>query len=105
MQHDTKLANLMQLPNIVAWLETKPANEEYEYSSNHHCMVAQYLHENGFQHVMVVPGTIFLSDSHKSIMHRYPYIYETILHNPGDDTETFGKALQRAKTLLLEDCC
>ena len=45
--------DIHSLPSLIAWLETKNPNEEYEYTSSRHCLLAQYYRDQGYKQIMM----------------------------------------------------
>ncbi len=80
----------LTLPNLIAWLEKQPADGRYEFCYPQHCLLAQFMHANGF------PDAHF-GDRDYGIEHldgspyRIPSELAQIAHS-----RTFGEALQKA---------
>ncbi len=84
------------IESLIQWLEDKDPSEDYAYTNNRHCLLAQYYKAKGFKRVAV--------DAH-SLYHgifnwtRLPYNFDWVgLGHP----RTFGAALQRARKLERE---
>lgn len=43
----------IEINEFIAWLRTKPENEEYNYHSGSNCPIAQFFKNKGFDHVSV----------------------------------------------------
>lgn len=79
----------VSLRAFIAWLETKPANEAYQYRNPFQCALAQYLQSTGVPEpdsavdlgVVQEPGSP-------------QFLFERILNQR---PTTFGAALQRAR--------
>jgi len=46
-------ADPFSLDSLIAWLETKAPNEQYDYGCNGHCLLAQYLTHLGHEQVRI----------------------------------------------------
>ena len=83
----------LNIANLINWLETKPADEEYDYGSIHECLFAQFFTHCGCTDV--VCGSLSIDyNGLKEV--RLPNVYNRIaVGRPS----TFGAALERAKSL------
>ena len=72
----------LTMEGLIAWLETKPADETYDYENCHgDCLYGQYVASHGISwEESRVP---FMSYVYQHVAHQYPW--------------TFGTALERAR--------
>lgn len=91
-------ADPLSLGALIAWLEKQPANVEYCYIDNGHCLLAQYFTFCGFENVMV-GGLGEWSCGPDRNFHKHesrqspPGFYGVAAEKP----HTFGAALKRAR--------
>lgn len=96
------------LESLIAWLETKPADEPYCYNSNGHCLWAQYLRDTGIAKRPNVGPDEWNDCAPGAINHLLPGA-----RHRGDydgwgnviaktEPRAFGAALSRARALLAE---
>lgn len=43
----------LSLTSLIAWLETQPADEVYDYTCDEACLLARYFTASGFENVLV----------------------------------------------------
>lgn len=80
---------------LVAWLETKPADERYNFCSPTKCALAQYLQSRGLSELDSIID--FGGDCEPD----HPgYWLDQIVNPPDAASSTFGAALQRARAAL-----
>lgn len=89
--NETK-ADPFSLESLIAWLEKQPATTAYDYCDPGHCLVGQYLRDQGAKKIMLMSGEL------RAIGWRD-------LVNPRgsghrDEDWTFGAALTRARAEL-----
>ena len=84
-----KPADPFTLEALIAWLETKEPEEMYCYTSNGHCLIAQYLEHHNIPFEGVV-GDGYYYDKNLN-RHKTPF-HQIAVTKP----RTFGAALQRA---------
>ena len=83
----------LKIANLIAWLETMPADTEYEYASNRDCLLAQFLKACGCTDVTCGSFSIDYNGLQDEPL---PVGWWRIaLGRP----RTFGAALERAKAL------
>lgn len=56
------VAEVLTLPNVLAWAETKDQNEEFNYCDGARCALAQYLTAQGFEDVGVTAVEVVRPD-------------------------------------------
>lgn len=89
----------MTLGSLIAWLETKPADEEYWYVSPSSCLIAQYRRAHGHFFAMVGPRSYGFI-----LRRRLPYGFNTIAQGTYDNRgHTFGAALERARLFQAQE--
>lgn len=93
---ETKI-DIWSLRDLIAWLETKPADEAYCYVESGRCMIAQYLKAKGWAEPRVDPDYVddFSSGERKILPDGWDYV----AYGRGEGA-TFGAALNRARELL-----
>lgn len=96
------------LKGLIAWLETKDPNIEYDYCNGSDCLVARYLRDLGYPVVGCHDKAWHDSDEH---YHFYPKELNDVSLNaritreaPGtlfyrDSFRTYGTALKKAREL------
>lgn len=81
------------LQGLIAWLETKPPEQSYQYKSHYSCMLAQYFTAKGFESVDMSSATF----DHRGGTEFVPVEIDSVaVHLP----HTFGAALERAMVAL-----
>ena len=75
----------VRLSEFIAWLETKPANEVYDYTQPRHCATGQFLTSRGAEEVCL------------SLAHPEAQWLDKIVHPMQLEEITFGIALERAR--------
>lgn len=83
------------LPSLIAWLEKQPARKTYCYLSNGNCLLAQYFRAVGVPFTEVRGFTYSAGGQ----SHELPIAFQDTASGP---THTFGAALKRARTFLLQ---
>ncbi len=78
-----------RLENLIAWLETKDPQEAYRFVDCDKCLFAQYLRESGF-----VGRMGFETDGGDAWQH----LHRRFFHVAGVSPQTFGAALERARS-------
>lgn len=89
---------IFSLDALIAWLEKKPADEEYNYTDGKSCLVYQYLTDAGMSISHVTAGRYFTTPY--TIGANYPGTFNQIAYGnweTGPNGRTFGAALQRAR--------
>lgn len=87
----------LSLSSLINWLEHQPANARYCYSSNGHCLLAQFAKAQGFVVNGVAGSTWRIHPT--DILHRTdfpPHFEDIAAHDP----HTFGGALERARAAV-----
>lgn len=101
------MTNTIDPHKFLAWLQTKPAIEEYEYTSNENCPVAQFIKETGLHPApIVLPGGWFETQADRNADdgvdfvngHRFDSIIDNALN--GEFDRTYGDAASSLKHLL-----
>lgn len=54
-------ADPFKLETLIAWLETKNPAEEYQYSNNYKCCLAQYFQAHGYPHACLSSAAVYLN--------------------------------------------
>lgn len=98
----TDFKSLLRIDPLIAWLETMPADESYEYIDSSQCLLARYLQAKGvFDETdsigpwsFVYHGEIFTVPS---IMNDIASGAGYFSDHPDYNTETCGAALRRAR--------
>lgn len=96
-------ADPLSLEGLIAWLERKPADQEYDFLDNANCLNAQYFKARGFP--LFSCGTIsFAYWRKKHFLWLFPYKTMTEVAFPMafnvvavKEPRTFGAALERAR--------
>src|SRR6266478_2530436 len=99
--------DVLSTASLIAWLEGKVADHThtYRYMNNRHCLLAQYFEDHGFKGVMVMPDCY----THRGRMpvigwKALPKGWGYVAMGDADEFDwTFGRALERAKTLEVSD--
>lgn len=89
------MKDLMNLESLRDWLKTKPAEEEYSYGSNQHCLIAQFLKAQGVKSPCV--GGFTWSKTRGGLEHDLSDNFRNVSFN---FPRTFGGALARLEALL-----
>ena len=103
------MRNPLSTEALVAWLEKQPADQAYDYDNCQECLFGQYLAHIGFN---VALGHVYISGTDaagKRIVRTLPKGWHHIaragriehIGRPPPPEWTFGKALERAKKLLV----
>jgi hypothetical protein len=88
--------NDISLASLIAWLETKPADEGYCYTSTGGCLLAQFLMSKGYCDLCVGSCECYYNVYQEPIaLHLPPEFYDISHSHP----RTFGAALSRAKAV------
>lgn len=90
--------DIHSLDNLIAWLETQPADKEYDYLDNQNCVLAQYFKASGIK-VHGVAGLAYRTGENSSDYIPLPLSFQSVAV---DDIRkiggsTFGAALKRAR--------
>lgn len=83
----------LSLASLIAWLETMPADEKYDYCDPFNCLVGQYLNHHGF---------LRIGRSAEEL--RQLGWYDIVHHIEESRERTFGAALKRARAALCVVC-
>ncbi len=99
--------DILSLDSLIAWLETKPADETYDYTRSKKCVLQQYFTAMGLEGVAVIPYRYSVNRYLiNETTHDLPEGWEKIALGPAIMYKvtpwTFGKALKRAKDLQKE---
>src|SRR5579872_4798368 len=94
---EARAPDLWDKARIIAWLASKPANGEYCYVSNGHCLIAQWLRANGWRDPNVTGGPYVQAREGLGELQKVP---RWLWHVSRDQPRTFGAALARAKGAL-----
>lgn len=90
--------DIHSLDNLIAWLETQPADKEYDYLDNQNCVLAQYLTASGIK-VHGVAGQAYRIEENFSDYIPLPRSFQSVavdgIRKIGGST--FGAALKRAR--------
>lgn len=98
---------LMDLPNIIKWLEQRPFGARYNFWSTSNCLLAQYYKDHGYEDVMVIFSYV-LPEGRRSLYSGeevvIPYnINRTIRGGLPFFGRSFKGALKRARRLLQQE--
>jgi hypothetical protein len=89
---ETNKPELWTPRHLIAWLETMPPEKEYCYTSNGHCLLAQYLMAHGWPKPAL--DSIYADDLTTRARRKLPEHFNDIaIWHP----QTFGGALARAR--------
>ena len=93
--------DMLSLDSLIAWLEQRPADGAYDYSSASKCLLHQYFTAKGLKELLILPCQYTCSPH---LIHSLPEGWEEIAFGSPFLTKkegrwTFGQALQRAKAL------
>jgi hypothetical protein len=91
--------DVFSLQGLIAWLEKQPADKEYCYTSNGHCLIAQYLTHHGYQNVYVRGCGIWYANGASGHLPDMARIANPIAMVHPNESSTFGGALERAYAL------
>lgn len=91
-RHETKY----RIINLIAWLEMKAPDEQYNYHQPNRCLLAQYLEYmgNAETELCSADADLYFGDNSYIIQGHRPY------DSDERDYWTFGKALERARKIL-----
>ena len=85
----------MKLESLIAWLETMPPEQAYNYLDVNNCLMCQYFSAKGYRNVFVVPSHFAYYKSRG--IEEYPSIFDAIAR---DGAHYMGAALGRARKAL-----
>lgn len=86
--------DVFSLDDLIAWLETMPANKVYCYLDHGHCLIGQYVTARGFANPHVYSDGYFKHGPKQENRLDYPTIFNCIALG---NNRTFGGALKRAR--------
>lgn len=86
-----KTSDPFALSSLIAWLQTQPPEQKYNYISSRRCLLAQYFRAKGFKWMVVLPKTLY-----HGWVKRTPFSneFEIVANNK---PWTVGAALERAQ--------
>jgi hypothetical protein len=96
--------DIFSTESLIRWLTLRDPRHMYDYQSCKYCLIAQYLIDNGYNHVNVTPrhytsGTDWMWNK----PHPLPDGWAYIAIGDGSKGWTFGEALARAKRVLAQE--
>jgi hypothetical protein len=96
------MEDFITLPKFIAWLKTKPKDEEYSYLDNQECLVAQYAKAQGWERPSagpydVVDRTDMTFDQFGRAIYKKKAIIPSLINQISQKGYTFGGALKLAK--------
>lgn len=98
---------LFKLPELVSWLETKPADLKVNYTRCSTCMIAQFLQHQGLDVISGGPWTAYYRTlTGERVGAEIPRSWETIAGGDTfspDEENTFGACLERARVELKKE--
>jgi hypothetical protein len=99
MLHDPNKEYAFNLDSLIAWLETKPADETYDYLDGQHCMCAQYFQARGYTRARVTSSRGVYSNGKDFAQFAVPAVFDKIARNGlvNQKPQTFGHALEVAR--------
>jgi len=100
--------DVLSTDSLIGWLEGKVAGyiDTYRYTDSRYCLLSQYFQDHGFSNVRVMPYCYTHGRLPLLGWKPLPNGWEHVARGYGDDEHdwTFGRALERAKTLkVMED--
>ena len=89
-----------EIDNVIQWLSGLDPNEEYNYVSNKHCLIAQLVTDEGYTNVSCGPDDIRANEFQwsQAIPEWLHDISGDVDFKKANNGRTFGAALQRALT-------
>jgi hypothetical protein len=82
---------------FLAWVRTKPADEEYDYGAPHDCAICQFLKATARTAPNAVIGMVYWVDVNGDAR-RIPFSVDKAADNGGQDW-TFGALAKRLETI------
>ena len=86
--------NAFSLDSLIGWLQRKPADEIYDYSSCGDCLLARYFADKGFNNKIYVNTVAFHVEDNGGKIHTLPQNFDEIARAR---PYTYGAALERAR--------